>query len=227
MSNESDESESETETEPDESNRYDDYDSLLKEARENLPEEISHHDRFQVPDIDILQEGNTTILKNFDEIADMINRSPEKVLKFLLGALGTAGEKEKGRVVFKGKISSAKIKDKIEDYIEKYVLCSECGRPDTRLVKENRIDIIKCDACGAHRPIKGKQVKAGASKESEDLEEGEIYELMIQDIGKEGDGMAKRAGYTIYVPGTTKGDKVKVRINNTTGNLAFGSVVGG
>lgn len=227
MSNESSESDSESVSEPDEARSYDDYDSLLKEARENLPENISHHDRFQVPDIDILQEGNTTIFKNFNEIADKINRSPEKILKFLLGALGTAGEKENERVVFKGKISPDKIKDKMEDYIEKYVLCSECGRPDTRLVKENRIDIIKCDACGAHRPIKGKQVKAGASKESDDLEEGEIYELMIQDIGKEGDGVAKKAGYTIYVPGTTKGDKVKVRINNKTGNLAFGSVVGG
>ncbi len=222
MSNESDEPSGSEEV-----NSYNDYDSLLKEARENLPEDISHHDRFQVPDIDILQEGNTTIFKNFTDVADMINRSPEKILKFLLGELGTAGEKENGRVVFKGKISPSKIEEKMEDYIEKFVLCSECGRPDTRLVKENRIDIIKCDACGAHRPIKGKQVKTGASKKSEKLEEGEIYELLIQDIGKEGDGVAKKAGYTIYVPGTTKGDKVKVRINNKTGNLAFGSVVGG
>ncbi len=215
------------ESEQEEVSSYNDYESLLKKARNNLPEEISHHDRFQVPEIDILQEGNTTIFKNFTDVADKINRSPEKVLKFLLRELGTAGEDENGRGVFKGRISTEKIKNKMEDYIEKYVLCSECGRPDTRLMKENRIDIIRCDACGAHRPIRGRQAKASAAKDTDKLEEGEIYELMIQDIGREGDGVAKRAGYTIYVPGTTKGDKVKVRINNKTGNLAFGSVVGG
>ncbi len=216
---------SEESPESGENDSYADYDDLLSKAKDNLPEKISEHDRFQIPNIDILQEGNTTIFKNFTDVADKINRSPEKVLKYLLRELGTAGERENSRVVFKGQISPRKIEEKIEDYIEKYVLCSECGRPDTRLVKENRIDIIKCDACGAHRPIDGKQAKSGASKGSEDVEEGEIYELMIQDIGKEGDGVAKRAGYTIYVPGTTKGDKVKVLIKNISGNLAFGSVV--
>lgn len=216
---------SEESPESEKNDSYKDYDDLLSKAKDNLPDKISEHDRFQVPQIDILQEGNTTIFRNFTDIADKINRSSEKLLKYLLGELGTAGERENGRVVFKGQISSRKIENKVEDYIEKYVLCSECGRPDTRLVKENRIDIIKCDACGAHRPIKGKQAKSSASKGTEEVEEGEIYELMIQDIGKEGDGVAKRGGYTIYVPGTTKGDKVKVLIKNTTGNLAFGSVV--
>ncbi|MBS3782700.1 MAG: translation initiation factor IF-2 subunit beta [Candidatus Thermoplasmatota archaeon] len=207
------------------SKSYNDYDNLLETARDEIPDEISEHDRFEIPDLDILQEGNTTIFRNFNDVADQINRSPEKFLKFLLGELGTAGERENGRVVFKGKINSSKIKNKIEDYVEKYVLCPECGRPDTRLVKEDRVDIIKCDACGAHGPIRGKQSKSTSSPKSERIEEGEIYELMIQDIGREGDGMAKKGGYTIYVPGTTKGDKVKVRINNTTGNLAFGTVV--
>ncbi len=204
---------------------YQDYDKLLDTAREKIPEEISEQERFEIPDLDILQEGNTTIFKNFTDIADKINRSPEKFLKFLLGELGTAGERENGRVVFKGKINSRKIRTKIEDYVEKYVLCPECGRPDTRLVKEDRVDIIKCDACGAHGPIRGKQSKSSSSAKSDRIEEGNVYELMIQDIGREGDGMAKKGGYTIYVPGTTKGDKVKVRINNTTGNLAFGTVV--
>ncbi len=208
-----------------ESKSYNNYDDLLETARKKIPDEISEHERFEIPDLDILQEGNTTIFKNFTDVADQINRSPEKFLKFLLGELGTAGERENGRVVFKGKINSSKIRNKIEDYVEKYVLCPECGRPDTRLVKEDRVDIIKCDACGAHGPIRGKQSKSASSSESEKIEEGNIYELMIQDIGREGDGMAKKGGYTIYVPGTTKGDKVKVRIKNTTGNLAFGTVV--
>ncbi len=208
-----------------ESKSYGDYNDLLDKARDNIPEKISEHERFEIPDLDIMREGNTTIFKNFSDIADKINRPPEKFLKFLLGELGTAGEKENGRVVFKGKIGSNKIERKVKDYVQKYVLCPECDRPDTRLVKEDRIEIIKCDACGARGPIRGKQSKSKSTGKTKGIKEGKVYELMIQDIGKEGDGMAKKEGYTIYVPGTTKGDKVKVKITNTTGNLAFGRVV--
>jgi len=201
-----------------------DYDNLLSRAREDLPEEISHHDRFQVPDIDVFIEGNTTIFRNFSDIADSINRDPEKLRKHMLRELGTAGEKEDGRVVFKGKIPERKIKEKLEDYIEKFVLCSECGRPDTRLVKEGRINILKCDACGAHRPVKGKKKKSKAIK-SDEIKEGGIYEVLIQDVGREGDGMARVGKYTIYIPGTAKGDRAKIRINHIKGTLAFGSLV--
>ncbi len=214
-----------TEEENSKDERYD-YDELLDRATEDLPEEISHHERFQVPEVDILIEGNRTIFKNFTEITDKINRDPQKVLKYLLGELGTAGEKENGRVVFKGEISPGKITDKLKAYVEKYVLCSECGRPDTRLEKEGRVTVLRCDACGAHHPIRGKKKKSKASTSSKEIREGKTYELMIQDIGKEGDGKAKRGKYTIYVPGTTKGDKVKVRINKVKGTLAFGKPVG-
>ncbi len=50
---------------------------------------------------------------------------------------------------------------------------------------------------------------------------------MIQDIGKEGDGVAKKGKYTIFIPGTTKGDKVKVKINHVKGTLAFGELANG
>ncbi len=202
-----------------------DYDKLLGRAQEDLPEEISSHERFTVPDVDALIEGNTTIVKNFEDIADKINREPQKLLKFLLRELGTAGEMEENRVVFKGKINPNEIEEKLEDYIEKYVLCSECGRPDTHLVKEDRVTLIKCDACGAHRPIKGKVKKAHTSGDSDEIEEGGTYEVMIQDIGKEGDGVAKKGKYTIFVSGTTKGEKVKIRINKIKGTLGFASVV--
>lgn len=202
-----------------------DYDKLLDRARGDLPEDISDHDRFQVPDIDVFIEGNTTIFRNFNDIADSINRDPDKLMKHMLRELGTAGEKEDGRVVFKGKIPERKIKNKLEDYIEKYVLCSECGRPDTRLVKEGRINILRCDACGAHRPVRGKKKKSKTIK-SDEIKEGGIYEVLIQDVGREGDGMARVGKYTIYIPGTAKGDRAKIRIEHIKGTLAFGSLVG-
>lgn len=202
-----------------------DYDSLLNRARSDLPEDISHHERFEVPDVEAMVEGNTTILKNFTDIADNINRDPERLLKYLLRELGTAGEREKERVVFKGKISPRKIENKIENYVEKYVLCSECGKPDTRLVKDGRITILECDACGAHRPVERKKKKIHKGTEAEEIEEGGVYEVMIQDIGSKGDGVAKRGKYIIYVPGATKGEKVKIRVNDIKGTMAFATLL--
>ena len=49
----------------------------------------------------------------------------------------------------------------IKSYVEDYVICSECGKPDTRLVKDDRVMILRCDACGSHRPVRKR--KAGPS----------------------------------------------------------------
>lgn len=227
MSEEESNEESEKDSEEEEESKSSDlsYDDLLGRARGELPEEISHQERFEIPDIKAMREGNTTILRNFSDIAEKINRDPDKLLKYLLRELATAGEKENERVVFKGKISPKKIKSKIETYVEKFVLCSECGRPDTRLVKDGRVTIIECDACGAHRPVKGRKRKAHDTTKEEEIKEGGIYEVMIQDIGKKGDGVAKKGKYIIYVPGTTKGEKVKIKINSIKGTIGFASVV--
>jgi len=210
-------------TEEDKEGEGNDYGDLLKRARKDLPEKISDHSRFEVPKIEAMVEGNTTILRNFSDIADQLNREPEKLMKYLLRELATAGDRENGRVVFKGKINPRKIRDKLENYVEKYVLCSECGRPDTRLVKDGRINILECDACGAHRPVRGKKKRVHKTAEAERIEEGGIYEVRIQDIGSKGDGVAKVGKYIIYVPGATKGEEVKIRVNNVKGTMAFAS----
>ncbi|HKZ47474.1 MAG TPA: translation initiation factor IF-2 subunit beta [Thermoplasmata archaeon] len=199
-----------------------DYAALLGRAKSQLPKEISVHERFQVPPADIFVEGKTTVLRNFEEICQVINRETQAVLQYLLREIGTAGALEGRRVVFKGKVTPQQVDDRIKNYVDAYVLCSECSRPDTRLVKEGRIAILECDACGARRPVKA--VKKTAKVAEAALEEGKVYEVMIQDIGKKGDGIAKRDKYIIYVPGTTKGVIVKVFVEKISGTIAFGRV---
>ncbi len=198
------------------------YDTLLKRAKEALPKPVSSGERFQVPEADLIVEGKTTVLRNFLDVTTAINRDPDQVLQYLLRELGTAGALEDRRVVFKGKVTAAQVADRIRSYIDTYVICSECGRPDTRLVKEDRVAILECDACGARRPVK--VVKKAAKVEEAVLAEGKVYEVMIQDIGKKGDGIAKKDKYIIYVPGTTKGAIVKVFIEKIAGTVAFGHI---
>ena len=95
----------------------------------------------------------------------------------------------------------------------------------TAVAHQHPIDdavVDECDACGARRPVKA--VKKAAKVEEAPLVEGKVYELMIQDIGKKGDGIAKLDKYVIYVPGTAKGSIVKVFIEKIAGTVAFGRV---
>src|SRR5665811_2220719 len=110
-------------------------------------------ERFSIPVPRVFIEGRMTVFENFGEIIDVLNRNPEHLLKFLLRELATAGKVEGGRVIFQGRFSQEMIAAIIEDYVAEYVTCSECNRPDTHLTKSDRTVMLKCDACGAHRPI--------------------------------------------------------------------------
>lgn len=200
-----------------------DYNKLLKRVLDSTPKKEVVEDRFKLPKAEIFYEGNTTVIKNFDKISDIINRTPDVILKFLLGSLGTAGELDGSRVVFQGKIPAKNIQDKIKDYVDAFVICSECNRPDTHLVKQGRTMLIRCDACGAFRSVKSRKKKI-VQQPSETLKEGMTYDLTIKDIGKKGDGIAYFDKYIIYVGGAIKGSTVKVKIEKISGTVAFGQI---
>ncbi len=200
------------------------YKKLLKRVIDSTPDKEVAEDRFKVPIADVFYEGNTTVIRNFDKIANTLNRPADQILKFLLGGLGTAGEIVGSRAVFQGKIPARNIKNKIKEYVDTYVICSECNRPDTHLVKKGRTTLIRCDACGAFRSVKARKKKV-VTQPSERLKEGNTYDLTIKDIGKKGDGIAYFDKYIIYVNGAVKGTSVKVKIEKISGTVAFGHIV--
>jgi len=179
----------------------------------------------KIPKVDVFYEGNTTVIKNYDKIIDMINREADHLLKFLLSNVGTAGEFTGGRVIFQGKIPAKTIQDKVNEYIDTYVICTECNRPDTHFVKKGRTLMIRCDACGAFRSIGSLKKKKITTTPQEMMKEGMVYDLTIKDIGKRGDGVAFFEKYIVYVPGAIKGSEVKVKIEKISGTMAFGRIV--
>jgi translation initiation factor 2 subunit 2 len=202
----------------------DDYASLLKRARAKVPATVGTGERFVMPIADAMQEGKTTVVRNMKEILDRLNRSHDHMVPILLRELGTAGAYEDGRLVLQGKVSDEQLAQRIGKYVETYVICGECGRPDTHLQKEERTTIVKCDACGGHRPIKAGPKKA-ALRPEEAVVEGKTYEVMIEDQGKRGDGIARRDRFTIFVKGAQKGVVYNVKIEKVTGTLAFAGIV--
>lgn len=202
----------------------DDYAALLKRARAKIPETVGTGERFVMPELDVQQEGKTTILRNMDDILDKLNRSSDHMVPILLREIGTAGSYEGGRLIFQAKVTPENLQNRVTKYVETYVICGECGRPDTHLSKDERTTIVKCDACGGHRPVKAGPKKQ-ALKPEEAVVEGKTYEVMIEDQGKRGDGIARRDKYVIFVKGAQKGQVYNVKIQKVTGTLAFADIV--
>jgi len=44
----------------------------------------------------------------------------------------------------------------IEQYVEEFVLCRECKKPDTEIIKEGKFSMLHCLACGAKHPVNSK-----------------------------------------------------------------------
>jgi translation initiation factor 2 subunit 2 len=132
------------------------YEELLNEAYEKVKQVKTNDERFEIPKVEGLFEGKKTILTNFLQITTQIRRNPEHFQKFLLKELATSGQKEGDRLILNNKIPSKKINQKIEQYANEFVICKECKKPDTELIKENRLTFLKCMACGAKHPIRSK-----------------------------------------------------------------------
>ncbi len=130
-----------------------DYEQLLNDAYSKIKKPETSGERFEIPKVEGHFEGKKTIVTNFTQIASYIRRSHEQFLKFLLRELAVSGQKEGDRLVLNNKIPSAKINEKIQQYVKEFVLCKECGKPDTELSKEDRLTFLKCLACGAKHSI--------------------------------------------------------------------------
>jgi translation initiation factor 2 subunit 2 len=133
-----------------------DYKKLLSKAMGEIPESIKHKERFEIPKVSGHIEGNKTIINNFFDIIKAFNRDQEHLLKYILKELATPGEIRGNLLILGRKISSNIINEKIERYAAEFVICKECGKPDTQLNKKEKVLFLKCLACGAQHPVKSK-----------------------------------------------------------------------
>ncbi|WP_297490648.1 translation initiation factor IF-2 subunit beta [Thermococcus sp.] len=131
-----------------------DFERLLDKAYEELPENVKfHRSRFEVPAAQVTIAGNRTIIENFADIAEAMNRDPNHLLKFLLREVATAGTLEGRRAVLQGRFTPYLIANKLKKYLKEFVICPVCGSPDTKIIKKGRFYFLKCEACGAETPI--------------------------------------------------------------------------
>jgi len=134
----------------------DNYEDLLNRAYEEMPKTaLVNTERFEIPKVKGHLQGNKTIIVNISQIAGDLRRDVHHVVKYLLKELATPGKLgDNGSLIMGTKVAASRINDKVKQYVDEFVLCGECGKPDTQLAREEGIVFKRCTACGAKKVIR-------------------------------------------------------------------------
>ncbi|HLC96833.1 MAG TPA: TRAM domain-containing protein [Candidatus Nanoarchaeia archaeon] len=55
---------------------------------------------------------------------------------------------------------------------------------------------------------------------------GDELDVLIEAVGEKGDGIAKKDGFVLFIPGVKQGDQVHIRISKVLRKVGFAEVVG-
>jgi predicted RNA-binding protein with TRAM domain len=92
-----------------------------------------------------------------------------------------------------------------------------------------RVALIDGDANGTDTTTTTSSTSGPTGTENEPqppVEKGEVRYVEIEDIGKQGDGIARvERGYVIIVPGADVGERVKIEVSEVKSNFAVGEII--
>ncbi len=133
------------------------YEDLLKRIQDKLGNANKEsQDRFELPVVDVMWEGQKTFLRNFSEFPKILRRDPDKVLQYLSKEFAVPAERLGDKAMFVGRRAPDDFTRLFQIYVKDYLECTTCKSPDTKILKENRISFLICEACGAKSSLKGK-----------------------------------------------------------------------
>lgn len=121
---------------------------------------------------------------------------------------------------------SAPIEKKASSYVVE-IPAQELTRGDLSQGEVYRIAVLATDT-EASDPADdiGREPTQEQRTRGPPVAEGDRREVEIEDIGEQGDGIARvERGFVIVVPDTEQGDRVTIEIRNVQENVAFGTVV--
>lgn len=131
------------------------YIAILDRAFSKAPELSEAKQDFSIPKVDSFVEGTKTIIRNITAIADTARRNIDEIARYLSRELAVPVNASEQRLVISGKFSNEELEKKINRYFELYVICKECGKPDTHLEIAGRgMFYLVCEACGARYGVK-------------------------------------------------------------------------
>ena len=90
------------------------YEDLLEKAYEKLPKMKEQEERFEIPKVEAVIEGNRTIFRNFIPVAQALRREPRHLLKYLTKELAAPGNIDGQRAIFQSKLFTKIIDPRIK-----------------------------------------------------------------------------------------------------------------
>ena len=99
--------------------------------------------------------GIKTVIPNISEVALALHREPGEVNKFFGTELGaqTTYNADTDRAVVNGAHTDPVLQEAIKKYIDVFVLCPQCGLPETDYKIKSGCIYHKCMACGAKEMV--------------------------------------------------------------------------
>jgi len=99
--------------------------------------------------------GIKTVVPNITDVGTSLHRAPGEVNKFFGTELGAQSRysAETDRAIVNGAHTDAVLQDLINKYVEKFVLCPNCGLPETEYKIKSEVIYHKCAACGAKEMV--------------------------------------------------------------------------
>ncbi|PSQ00841.1 deoxyribonuclease [Halobacteriales archaeon QS_4_70_19] len=89
-----------------------------------------------------------------------------------------------------------------------------------------RVALISTEREGSTEVEEESAPSAAPDEPQPPVERGEIRYVEVEDLGKQGDGIARvERGYVIIVPGAEVGERVKVEITEVKSNFAVGEII--
>jgi len=117
------------------------------------------HYRYKMPQLLTKVEGKgngvKTVLPNIADIARSLSRPPTYPTKFFGCELGaqTVWDEKADRYIVNGIHDASRLRELLDSFIDKFVLCGSCKNPETDLIITKDENILRdCKACGERRP---------------------------------------------------------------------------
>lgn len=130
------------------------YEELLDRAYSKLSTKPTSTSGFIMPKIDLIFVGDKTIIMNFRQIVEAINREAGILQKYFSKELGSpATLNESGQLVLQGRFNVQVLTKLLKIFVDRYVICPTCSSKDTKLVKKGKVFLLKCMACGAETTL--------------------------------------------------------------------------
>jgi translation initiation factor 2 subunit 2 len=103
---------------------------------------------------DVVFMNKKTYVRNFYQICSRMKKTDQEIKTFFEIELKTDITIDSNKMlIISGRFNQLGVENIFSKYVEQFMKCSECSSSNTEIIKENRINFMKCNSCFAKKSI--------------------------------------------------------------------------